>query len=103
MPEPGKTISRVLEKWRKEHESRKQVRQNGHQAREKAKHLRQGRAEQKARAIILLAEAPNVLAAEGIDGKKLGEVNAADLADRAARSFDGIVNSKRRLGEARPG
>jgi hypothetical protein len=95
-------VSRVLEKWEKEREGRQRARQNEHQSGAKAKHLRHGRAEQESRAIALLTDALNGLAQEGIARERLEQVNAAELADEAARSFDRTVNSKRKLGDARP-
>jgi hypothetical protein len=86
-------IARVLEKWRKDHASAKQEAQEDHLMREDAKHLRQGRPAQKARAIKLLAAAMAELEREGIPAELLDQLNGAGLAATAADRFDRTANA----------
>jgi len=88
-------ISRVLEKWRKDHAAAKDEAQEDHLLREDAKHLRQGRPAQKARAIKLLAAAMERLEHEGIPADLLDRLDGAGLAATAADRFDRSANAEK--------
>ncbi|MGO9545726.1 MAG: hypothetical protein ACLPPF_13150 [Rhodomicrobium sp.] len=86
-------IAHVLEKWRKDHAAAKQEAQEDHLMREDAKHLRQGRPAQKARAIKLLAAAMTRLEREGIPAELLERLDGTGLAATAADRFDRTANA----------
>ncbi len=95
-----RAVGRVLEKWRDEEDSRKQVRADDHKARTEAKFLRDGRQAQKARAVKLMRAALRALEGEGIPADVLDRVDPATLASQAADRFDRLVNPGKYKGKA---
>ena len=101
-------ISRVLEKWRREHVTAKADAAAGHHARESGKLLRGSRGAQKARAMMVFTAAIDKLAQDGAPRDVLSGIDGAEIAGAAAERFDRSVNAEKfrprlQLWGARPG